>query len=102
MDKPVHLFSSGELQQMKEYLEGFATDNPLDARLARLLETRTSGIHCGENYVTLSDVFLWLEIPIGQQGSMQVPVADAMKRLGWKMVRRRIAGPVRRIWVKSS
>lgn len=102
MDQPVHLFSSGELQQMKDYLEGFATDNPLDVRLGRLLETRTSGVHGGENYVTLSDVFLWLEIPIAQQGSMQVPVADAMKRLGWKMIRRRIAGPVRRIWVRTS
>lgn len=101
MDRPIHLFSSSELAVMSTYLEGFTTDSPLDARLSRILDTHTSGIHGGQNYVTLSDVFLWLEIPIGQQGSMQLPVADAMKRLGWKMIRRRIAGPVRRIWIKS-
>jgi len=101
LDNPVHLFSSDELAFMGPYLEGFIADSPADMRVARALETKTSGIYGGCNYVTLSDVFLWLDIPLANQGTMTIPISDALKRLGWKMVRRRIAGEIRRIWLKG-
>jgi predicted P-loop ATPase len=102
LDKPEHLFSSYELACINTYLEGFTTDNPTDLRMARILETKTSGIYQGVNYVTMSDLFLWLEIPLDRQASMQLAVSDSLKRLGYELRRVSIAGQVRRIWTKKT
>jgi hypothetical protein len=102
LDKPEHLFSSYELACINTYMEGFTTDNPTDLRMARLLETRTSGIYQGVNYVTMSDLFLWLDIPLDRQASMQLAVSDSLKRLGHELRRVSIAGQVRRIWTRKT
>ena len=100
MDNPVHTFSSDELEQMKAYLENFRTDNPFEAKIIHILSRKCSGIHHGQNYVTLSDLYDWLDIPVDRHASVRIAVSDALKTLGYKMKRCRIGGEVRRIWVK--
>lgn len=101
LDNPVHNFTSYELSCISEYVDGFTRDNPVDDPLLRELERNHSGYHKGMVYWTLSDIFKWMDISIRDQGSMTVPVTDALKRSGLKQMRCRIAGRVRRIWIKS-
>lgn len=101
LDGTPHTWSSYELSLMAPYLEGFAGDNPLDAKIDHLLGLRTSGVWKGQNYVLIADVMEWLEVPVAQQPSLQLAIADALKRLGYQLRRVRMGGPVRRIWIKA-
>lgn len=102
LDKPVHNFSSHELALIADYQETFSADSAIDARLSRKLEMNNSGIWRGHFYVTLSDVFEWLDIPLTAQPSMNIPVADSLKRAGYRMRRVSIGGKTKRIWLKLS
>lgn len=99
LDNPVHTWSSHELSVMKDYLDGYSTDTPLLDKVARLLEIRRTGVWREFSYVTLSDVFDWLEIPVASQHSMAMAVTDAMKRLGWSLKIVKIGGKNTRIWI---
>ena len=106
LDNPTHAFSSYELSQIKDYLDGFRYDNPIDAKLAVLLETRTSGIWDKHTYVTVADIHTWMDIPADRQLSMNRAITDSLKRMGYVMQRCRIgAGKgvpsrVMRIWLR--
>jgi hypothetical protein len=99
LDNPVHTWSSHELSVMKDYLDGFCADTPLLDKVARVLELRRSGVWREYSYVTLAEVFEWLDIPLATQQSMAVAVTDAMKRLGWSLKQARIGGKVTRFWI---
>lgn len=93
------LFSSHELSFVREYVEQFSSDSPLDSRLTKELSLKVSGVYQGRNYVTLGDVFTWLEIPLAQARSSTQEVTDCLKRLGWTSKSVRIAGRVTRLWL---
>jgi len=101
LDNPVNNFTSYELSCISEYIDSFTRDNPVDDPLQRELERNNSGYHKGLVYWTLADIFKWMDISIRDQGVMTVPITDALKRSGLKQMRCRIAGRVRRIWVKT-
>ena len=102
LDSPVHTFSADEIKQMTEYQENFRSDNPFDGRVRAALAMHQSGIHHGQSYVTLSDIYKWLDIPVDRHNSVRIAISDSLKGLGYQMKRTRIAGEVRRIWVKGS
>lgn len=101
LDNPVHNFTSYELSCISEYVDGFTRDNPVDEPLLRELERNHSGYHKGMVYWALADIFKWMDINIRDQGAMTVPITDALKRSGLRQMRCRIAGRIRRIWVKA-
>jgi predicted P-loop ATPase len=100
LDNPVHTFSADEIKQMAEYQENFRSDNPFDGRVRAVLGIQHSGVHHGQNYVTMSDLYKWLEIPVDRHNSVRIPISDALKNLGYVLKRVRIGGEPRRIWVK--
>ena len=95
-------FTSYEIALTANVADGFTADNPVDSKLRSVLESRNSGYHKGDRYLLLSDVYEWLDVSIDKQGPLLVTISDALKRLGWQPVRRRIGGEVKRIWVKES
>lgn len=102
MDCPVHTFSSDELLQMKEYQENFCADNPFDGRVRAVLSMKHSGIYQGQSFVTLADLYNWMDIPVDRHKSVQLPITDTLKKMGYKLKRVRIGGSVRRIWLKPA
>jgi len=102
MDNPVHTFSSDELKQMKEYQENFCTDNPFEGRVRAALSMRHSGVYNGISYVALSDLYDWLEIPVDRHKSVQLPISDSLKHMGYSLKRVRIGGALRRIWLRPN
>lgn len=99
MDRKPHLWSSEELSLISNYQEAFAGDNPLDGRIRSVLERRCSGVWQGLNYITLSDLYEWLDIPVDRQSQVQGIVVDTLKRQGWVIKRARIANKLRRFWI---
>ena len=99
-DNPVHTWSSYELSLMGDYLDSFVADSPLEARVRRILELRRSGVWQGYNFVTLSDLYEWLDIPVKEQASTCLQVTDALKRLGFTLKHVKIGGKKHRIWVE--
>ena len=99
LDGATHTWSSYEIGVMGDYLDGFISDNPIDNRVAKLLELRRSGVYQDTPYVTLTDICEWLEVPITQQYQMRQPLTDSLKRQGWKLRRARVAGKQLRIWI---
>jgi hypothetical protein len=99
-DNPVHTFTSYELSVMGTYIAALTADSPLEARLEKMLTMRSSGIYRGVTFVTISDIYEWLDIPVDRQHSIQLAVCDALKHLGYRNLRVRIAGEIRRIWTK--
>jgi predicted P-loop ATPase len=100
LDGAPHVWTSYELSTMSSYLEGFTGDSPLDALLARALEVRRSGIWRGTPYVTIADVYDWLDIPVTQQSQMQQPIADTLKRMGWVLRRTTMNNRQVRMWIR--
>lgn len=101
-DNPVHTFSSDELKQVREYQENFRSDNPFDLRVRSVLSRQHSGVHMGRSFVTMSDLFNWLEIPVDRHNNVRIPISDALKGLGYEMKRVRIGGEPRRVWLKNA
>ena len=93
------LFSSHELAFVKEYVDQFSSDSPLDSRLQKELSLKVTGVYQGRNYITLGDVFTWLEIPLASARSVTMELTDCLKRLGWQSKSVRINGRVTRIWL---
>lgn len=100
LDAPVHTFSSGELACIEAYINSFQRDSPIEGELLRILEINNSGIHMGHSYVTLTDVFRWMDIPLDRHSSMQQPITDLMKRHGWVMKRITTMGKTFRVWLR--
>lgn len=101
LDQGTHCWDSYELSAMKEYLEFFTSDDPMFTKLQTILETRSSGIWKGMTYVTLSDVYQWLELPLTQMSQTKQAVTDVLKALGYRLKRARIGGKEIRMWVKT-
>lgn len=101
LDNPVHTFSADEVKQVAEYQENFRSDNPFDGKVRAVLRIKHSGIHHGQSFVTMNDLYDWLDIPVDRHASVKIPLADALKSLGYKVRRCRIAGETRRIWVRE-
>jgi len=95
-----HTFSSYELNQIEDYLNGFQRDTPIETEVLRVLEINNSGIYRDESYVTLSDVFKWMDIPLERHSNMLQPITDVMKRHGWKMKRIRAMNRMFRVWMR--
>lgn len=100
LDQPIHNFSSDELAQLKEYQDNFCTDNPFEGRVRAALSIRHSGVHQGQSYVTLSDLYDWLEIPVDRHRNVAIPITDSLKGMGYILKRARIGGEVRRMWLR--
>lgn len=100
-DGAPHTFSSDEIDEISDYLNGFQEDSPLEAQLLKVLELRRSGVFRNRNYVTLADVFSWLEVPIDRQDAMKRQITDLMKRHGWNLSRVSIANRANRIWMQE-
>lgn len=96
-----HCFSSYELSVASQVAEEHLADTPLEAQIRRVLKANNSGYVKGIRYITLSDLFTWLEIPIDRQNNMLNSATDCLKRLGWTPCRRRINGEVSRIWING-
>lgn len=99
MNNKPHQWSSEDLSFIQAYQDGFAGDNPLDGRIRAALERHCSGVWNGLNYITLGDLYQWLDIPLDRQGSVQGAVVDTIKRQGWTLKRARIAGRTCRFWI---
>lgn len=100
LDNPVHTFSSHELSQIEDYLNGFQRDSPMETEVLRVVETNNTGIHQGRSYITLADVFRWMDIPLDRHHNMQMPITDVLKRYGWTLKRVSIMGKTQRIWLR--
>lgn len=101
MDKKPHTWASHELASISGYQNSFVSDSAIEAKVAGVLETRCSGIWKDANYVTLADIFEWLDIPVDRQPTISLAVTDSLKRLGWQVKRASLAGKIRRIWVRD-
>ncbi len=106
MDGKSHLFTSGELTQVKDYVDAFTKDSPIDEKLkngtlkwdfSHDLPTNAANFR----YTTLTEIFDTLQIPIHQQGSMTGTITDALKRWGWESKRITINSTKKRVWVIS-
>jgi hypothetical protein len=102
LDKGVHRWDSYELGAMKDYLEFFSSDDPVFTKLQTVLDTRCSGVWRNMNYVTLSDVYQWLDLPLGQMAQTRQGVTDALRKLGYRLKRTRIGGKEIRMWVRMA
>lgn len=100
MDGKTHCWSSEDLAIVSSYQEAFTGDNPLDCRIRGVLERQCSGVWGGINYVTLGDLYEWLDIPLDRQGQVQGIIIDTLKRQGWALKRARLGGKLRRFWIK--
>ena len=100
MDGKPHRWASDELSLISEYQEAFAGDNPFDNKIRTVMETRCSGVWNGVNFITLSDLYEWLDIPLDRQGRVQHAIVDTLKRQGMGIKRVRIAGKIRRVWIR--
>ena len=99
LDNPVHVFSSYELSFISEYQDSFTRDTPIDAVVSRALEGNTSGYHDSRPYIVLADLFGWIDINVAQQGQMNIPVTDCLKRLGYIPKRIKENGKGKRVWI---
>ncbi|MBG46233.1 MAG: hypothetical protein CMB76_06910 [Euryarchaeota archaeon] len=102
LDNPVHVFSSYELSFISDYQDSFTRDTPIDSVVTRALETNSSGYHGDKSYVVLADLFGWIDVNVSQQGQMNTPVTDCLKRLGYKPKRIKRNNKSQRVWIKDS
>jgi len=61
-----------------------------------------SGYYKTQGYITLSDLYSWLEIAVDKQAQIGMQVTDALKRLNYKQCRATIDGKTRRIWLRPN
>jgi len=105
LDKPVHTFSSYELSFMKEYMETFQSDSPLEYQLDLVMTTKHSGEHGSDQrkqrYWLMADLFEWLEIPLKEERSMARHISDALKKKGFTKRRVKVRGKVLNMWLTS-
>ena len=102
LDNPVHVFSSYELSHIADYQDSFTRDTPIDAVVSRAVEENTSGYHNNHKYISLADLFSWIDINVAQQGQMNIPVTDCLKRLGYKPKRIKRNNKSQRVWIKET
>jgi len=102
LDEPIHNFSSYELSHIADYIDSFTKDSPLETRIAETLTTHMSGYYKTQGYITLSDLYSWLEIAVDKQAQIGMQVTDALKRLNYKQCRATIDGKTRRIWLRPN
>ena len=102
LDNPVHVFSSYELSHIADYQDSFTRDTPIDAVVSRAVEENTSGYHNNRKYISLADLFSWIDINVAQQGQMNIPVTDCLKRLGYKPKRIKRNNKSQRVWIEET
>ena len=56
----------------------------------------------GRSFVTMSDLYNWLDIPVDRHNNVRTPISDALKGLGYEMKRIRIGGEPRRVWLQTA
>jgi len=100
MDGAPHMFTSDELKDVDSYLGSFNRDSPIEPEVIRVIEINNSYLHRGQSYVTLADVFRWLDIPLDRHPTMQQPITDVMKRHGWTLKRINLNGKTIRAWLR--
>ena len=105
LDKPVHTFSSYELSFMKDYMETFQSDSPLEYQLDLVMTTKHSGEHGSDQskqrYWLMADLFEWLEIPLKEERSMARHISDALKKKGFSKRRVKVKGKVLNMWLTA-
>ena len=105
LDNPVHTFSSYELSFMKEYMDTFQSDSPLEYQLDLVMTTKHSGEHGSDQskqrYWLMADLFEWLEIPLKEERSMARHISDALKKKGFSKRRVKVRGKVLNMWLTS-
>jgi len=101
LDNPVNNFSSHELSHISEYTDSFTKDSPIELAVSTVLKRETSGWHNGIPYVTLNDMFRFLDIPVVQHNQMTKEVTDCMKRMGCNPKRIKENGEGKRVWIKN-
>ena len=98
----MHVFSSYELSHIADYQDSFTRDTPIDAVVSRAVEENTSGYHNNRKYISLADLFSWIDINVAQQGQMNIPVTDCLKRLGYKPKRIKRNNKSQRVWIEET
>ena len=106
LDKPTHNFTSYELSHVSDAIESFTHDNPIDGRLRQVMERGHSGVWpvpggVSQKYWLMSELYEQLDVNLSQQ-QMQVPISDALKRMGFEAKRFRINGKVTRLWMHKN
>lgn len=94
-----HQFSSSEIAWVERYVAAFDVDSSIESQVARELTRTRTGVTGGRAYITLSDLFNALRIPIETQPRLRQEVTDSLKRLGWVNKRVSIFGTVQRVWL---
>ena len=108
LDEPTHNFSSAELSHISGYIDSFTKDNPVDARLKKLLASNPYIVHSWRarnleigKFLLLDEIFEKMEVGIERHSTMTRPITDALKRLGWKPKRVTHNGTQHRAWVRQ-
>jgi predicted P-loop ATPase len=91
-------FTSYELSQIEQCMEGFSSDSSIEQRVEQELGRLRTGIYQGRSYITLTDLFRALQVDISQQQQLQRAVTDCLKKRGWALERVRMGGPMVRAW----
>ena len=101
-DQPNHVFTSHELNHVSDFTDSFTRDNPIDAKVIECVQQNTTGYtNDGSSYVTLHDIYNWLEIPITQHRQMSQDIIDCLKRMDYKNKKIKKNGKQLRVWIKS-
>lgn len=101
-DQPVHVFTSNELNHVSDFTDSFTRDNPIDAKVIECVQNNTTGYtNDGSSYVTLHDIYNWLEIPITQHRQMSQDIIDCLKRMDYKNKKIKKNGKQMRVWIKK-
>jgi hypothetical protein len=101
LDNPIHTFTSYELSFMKDYMETFQSDSPLEYQLDLVMTTKYSGSHHEQRYWLMADLFQWLEIPLKEEKSMARHISDCLKKKGFSKKRVKVKGKVLNMWLTS-
>ena len=96
------LFSSSELAEVEDYIEGFTRDISIAYHVTRALDRITTGFYKGRRYVLLGEVLQSMGVDPKDCGRVQHEAIDAMKQLGWQPQRIWVLGKVVRAWLEPN
>jgi hypothetical protein len=96
LDQPLHEFTSYELGKVRDYIDSFTKDNPIESKLSEILNSPST-----PSDLTLAWLFEQMDVKVDRHQSMTGPVTDALKREGWSSSRKTVAGKRSRVWKKK-
>ena len=104
-DCPVHVFDSGELAEVANYIDTFNEENPLEDRILTEMRNRPSGarVSDGRPYWTVDEMMDRLEINNVFKNKMRRDFTDVFKKHGFEKTRYRKPGShnATSVWVNK-